>query len=101
MGSGTQRQVVGAVIGTGALLNVKTIGFRPSAVQLLNVAGLVKAEWTKGMADDSCLKQINHDTAQLVAVSSDGVIPLSNGFSIGADTDINVDGEKIHYVAQE
>jgi len=101
MSSGVARVMVGKVTGTGSAISVRTIGFRPKYVKLMNVTGLVVAEWTKEMADASALKQLNHDTAQLALITSDGVTPLSDGFTIGADSDINASAEVIHYVAHE
>ena len=99
MGSGVSRVFVGAVVGTGADLDVRTVGFRPSAVRILNVGGLATGEWTEGMADASVLKQITAGTISFPLTL--GVTPLSDGFRLGADTDLNVDGELIHYIAHE
>lgn len=99
--SGGTRIKTGAYIGTGALLNVRTVGFRPKKVELLNEDGLVAAFWTDSMADDSAHKIINHDTAQNAVITSNGIIPLSDGFSVGTDADLNTDTEKVHWVAHE
>lgn len=99
MSSGVSRVVVGSIKGTGADLNVRTVTFKPKAVDLLNIGGLATGKWVKGMADDSVLKTITAGTISLV--TSDGITPLSDGFTIGADTDLNVDGELIRYVAYE
>lgn len=99
MSSGVSRRITGAVTGTGALIAVTTVGFRPRRVRILNVTGLANGEWINTMADDSVVKQITAGTMTLE--TSDGIIPLANGFSIGADTDLNVSAELIHYVAEE
>lgn len=99
MSSGVSRVVTGSVTGTGSAINVDTVGFSPSYVKLLNVGGLVKAEWTKEMADASALKQVTAGTISLI--TSNGVTPRSAGFTIGADADINASGELIRFVAFE
>jgi len=99
MGSGVNRMMTGAVTGTGSALNVRTVGFRPRVVELLNVGGNVTAKWVEGMADASAVKYITDGTQSLI--TSDGITPLSDGFTIGADTDINVDTELVRWIAHE
>lgn len=103
MGSGVNRCAVGSVTGTGSAIDVKTAGFRPRYVKLLNVGGNCKAEWTVDMADASMQKTVDSGTgtSDISFVTSDGVTPLSTGFKIGADSDLNASGELIHWVAFE
>lgn len=93
----------GSVTGTGAALDVTKLGFRPRYVKLWNVAsgGLCTLEWIDQMADASGFKELNHDDTQRSVLTSNGITPLSNGFTIGADTDLNVDGEVIHFMAHD
>lgn len=98
MASGVERTVCGAVKGTGSNLDVRTVGFRPKVVELLNITGLVKANWSESMADAAAMKQVTAGT--ISAITTGGVTPLSDGFRIGADTDINVSNEIIHWVAR-
>lgn len=99
MGSGVDRIMVGAIKGTGAALSVRTVGYRPKVVELYNIDGLCKAVWTKNMADDTAMKTITDGT--ISALTSKGITPLSDGFTLGDDADLNVDGELIHWVAYE
>ena len=99
MSSGVQLSKNGAVTGTGASLNVTSVGFRPRRVTLFNSGGLATSEWTDSMADASALKRVTAGT--LTFPLTLGITPLANGFTIGADTDINVSGELIHWVAFE
>ncbi len=99
MGSGVQRMLTGKVVGTGSLLSVRTIGFRPSRVELVNETGLVSAEWQDSMADGDMYKRVTGGT--LSKVTTDGVTPLSDGFSLGADADVNVSDEEVHWAAYE
>lgn len=99
MGSGVKRMVTGQLIGTGSALNVRTVTFRPSKVELYNEDGVAKAVWTNTMADAAMMKQVTAGTISVV--TSGGITPLSDGFTLGADTDMNVSGEKVHWVATE
>jgi len=99
MGSGRSREVTGAFTGTGADIEIRKVGFRPNRVKLINVDGLATAEWIKGMADDSALKEITAGTKSLI--DTNGITPLSDGFALGADTDLNVDGEVVYFVATD
>lgn len=99
MSSGVQRTVRGSFTGTGADLDVTTVGFRPRAVKLTNVTGLVTAEWQDGMADDSMVKRVT--AGDMTNPTSNGITPLATGFTVGADTDVNVSGEIVFFEATE
>jgi len=91
---------VGSFTGTGAILNIRTIDFRPRRVVLTNVsADNAKGEWLEGMAADSAIKTITDGTISII--TSGGITILSNGFTLGADTDLNVSGELVRFVAWE
>ena len=100
MGSGIRKTLFGAVEGTGAQLDVRTIPFRPTAVELFNNDGLAVARWQESMADGSMLKQITAGTISLVT-GGNGLTPLADGFRLGADTDMNVDGEVVYWKVYE
>lgn len=99
MASGGTRLRNGSVVGTGADLDVRSVGFRPSKVELINKDDHDKLTWTDTMPDASGHKQVAAGTSSFI--STLGVTPLSDGFRIGADTDINVDGETIMWTAHE
>jgi len=101
MGSGVNRIVTGSFYGTGADKNIDTVGFRPKLVRVVNVesGGLCRAEWFKGMADDSAVKTAADGTISVI--TSNGITPRANGFAFGADTDLNVDGEQCFFEAHE
>ncbi len=99
MASGGTRIRNGSVIGTGANLDVRTAGFRPSKVELINKDSHDKLTWTDVMADASGHKQVAAGTSSFI--TSLGITPLSDGFRIGADTDLNVAGETILWTAHE
>jgi hypothetical protein len=100
MSSGTQITKNGAVTGTGANLDVLTVGYKPRRVELFNQTGLVLAYWTDSMTEGRGLKQITAGTLSQIAAGA-GITPLSNGFRIGNDSDVNVAGELVHWVAHE
>lgn len=95
MASGSS-SVTNVFVGTGTDLLVEKVGFRPRHVRLLNVTGNCTFEWFDTMADDSAFKQ-NGGTQSLV--TSNGITPQDDGFTFGADTDMNVAGEVVHFVA--
>lgn len=103
MASGGGRIVCGSVLGTGADLSVTKVGFRPKKVELFNVTGNCQAVWTESMADDSMQKTVDSGsgTTDMSFVASNGVTPLANGFAMGADGDLNVSAEIVHFVAHE
>lgn len=92
MGSGVTREHRIVVTGTGAELAVEC-GFRPRHVHLINLDSADEATWGDGMDDDSMLKRVAAGAATVE--SSDGITPSATGFTLGADTDINVDGERL------
>ncbi len=99
MGSGVSRVMTGSFTGTGAIVNVKTVGFKPKRVELFNLTGLAKGMWQEGMADDSVMKQVTAGT--ISAPTTDGVTPLADGFALGADADLNVAAEQVFWTAFE
>jgi len=101
MGSGVNRIEQGAFHGTGAALNMDKVGFRPKLVRVVNVAsgGLCRIEWFRGMADGAGVKtSVDGDISVLTTL---GITPRANGFTLGADTDLNVSGELCRYEAHE
>lgn len=98
MASGARRTTHGSFVSDGNLRSVQTVDYRPTRVELHNDAG-DSAMWTSEMADDSMFKRVTAGTGSLV--TSDGVIPLANGFSLGADADMNASTETIYWTAYE
>lgn len=99
MSSGVSRTMSGSVLGTGADLDVKTVGFRPRKVELMNETGLALATWTSSMKDGEMLKRVTAGT--MSKVTTTGITPLAAGFRIGADADMNVADELVHWVCHE
>lgn len=105
---------VGSVAGTGAAINV-SIGFKPKQVKVFNpndAGGLFPTiEWFEGMAAASGFKtKVVVDSGVTGNKSSDyvtsngisqyaGSDSAPEGFTIGADADVNVSGETVFYMA--
>lgn len=90
--------------GTGAAIYIQ-LNFKPSAVTLLNIddsGGLTKLEWFASMPAASGVKTVDSGagTTNLSYISSNGITVGSGGFTIGADTDVNVSAETIHWEAR-
>ncbi len=97
MSSGAKRMVTGGVIGTGSAFNVKTVGFRPTRVEFFNADGLCHAYWQNTMANASMVLTITDGT--ITFETSDGITPLADGFTVGANSDLNVATQVSHWVA--
>lgn len=105
MGSTAGARVVhGRVTGTAADI-VVAMDFTPAKVEVYNVTGLVTLKWFKGMAAANGLKAITDGTISLITTLGitvqESLSAGSRGFTIGADTDVNVADEVIYYVATE
>lgn len=100
MSSGVQLSKNGAVIGTGADLDVLTVGFRPRRVEIVNETDLSTYIWTDCMTEGRGFKRITAgDMTQMAA--GEGITPLANGFRLGVDSTLNVAADKISWVAHE
>ena len=93
----------GAVTGTGAAINIK-LDFKPIRVDLWNIddaGGGTDLYWSQGMPAASGRKVIDSGagTTNLSYISADGITVGGNGFTIGADGDVNVSGESIAWTA--
>ena len=91
------------VEGTAASINV-SCGFTPSAVRVDNIDGDCTLFWNDTMPDASGMKTIAAGTT--AHVTTLGITPYTGaeasagvGFTIGADTDINVSAETICWTA--
>ena len=90
------------VEGTGAAITISPM-FTPQAIKIINLDGLCTLEWTSHMGAGKGFKtttgiDASPDTvSRMYYISSGGITMDSNGrqFTIGADTDINVNGETL------
>lgn len=101
MSSPTNTVVTGSFLGTGADLSIKTLPSKVKAIWLNNAASGDSAFYQSSMADDSMFKRVAAGTGSLA--TTNGVTPYQSsdgaGFSLGADADMNVSGELVHYTA--
>lgn len=97
-----QNTKTGTVTGTGAALNI-SIGFIPDHVLVVNGSGAETLEWFSSMAAASAFKTVTAGTRSVI--SSGGITAFSGsatagqGFTIGADADVNVNTEVLRYIA--
>lgn len=99
MASGGTRIKCGSFYGTGASLDIEKVGFRPRSVWLINVTDVATLKWNEAMPDDSGYQE----DAGIAGtwLTSGGITPLDDGFTIGVDGDVNVEDELIYYEAHE
>jgi len=93
----------GTVEGTGAAINI-SCGFTPVAVRIDNIDGDAILVWNDAMPDASGMKTIAagttaHITSAGVTAYAGSAASASKGFTIGADTDVNVSAETICWTA--
>jgi len=105
----------GTVEGTGSAINIE-LGWIPDYVKVFNYddAGSLfpTIEWWKGMPDASGLKTLrvvdsgSTGNASQNRITSNGISAYSGvaganakGFTIGADSDLNVSEETLYYIA--
>ncbi len=98
MASGGIRKKSGSVLGTAASLSIRTCDFRPNHVIVRNVTSGICLEWTDTMADASGVKTAA--AGDRTFVTTNGITPLSNGFTLGTDT-VNGSAEVLQWTASE
>ena len=90
------------VEGTAAVINV-SVGFQPAAIRIDNIDGDAILFWNDAMPAASGMKTVAagttaHVTANGVSLYA-GTSTVSEGFTIGTDTDINVADETLVWTA--
>ena len=89
--------------GTAAAFTITT-GFKPRYVEVWNVTaagtGLCCVKWFEGMADASAIKMDDQGTSEagLTLITTLGITPVSYGFTVGLDTDLNVTSEQLSWI---
>ena len=86
---------------TGAAITAE-LGFRPRYVKVMNVTGNCFMEWIQGMGDGYGQKTVDSGsgTTDVSTVTSGGITPAANGFSLGTDADINPNAaEALFFIA--
>ena len=75
-----------------------TLGFKPRYVRVLNNGSGDQYEWFEGMADAEALKT-TAATSAISLITTLGITPLANGFTVGLDEDVNVISEQLSWLA--
>lgn len=93
----------GSQDGTGASIDIE-LGWLPTHVRVINTesATIEELEWFSTMSNGHAIKTVTGTVAR-TKITSLGITPLSStflGFRIGADTDVNVSGETLVWVAE-
>jgi hypothetical protein len=81
---------------TAAAITIEC-GFKPRYVRVQNETSLDGVEWFEGMTDAHGIKTVAAGTR--TAITSLGITPAANGFTIGLDTDVNVTSEQLRWYA--
>lgn len=74
-----------------------TCGFTPRYVRVCNETSGDMYEWFNGMASAEALKQVAAGTRSIITTL--GITPLTAGFTVGLDTDVNVINEQLSWLA--
>lgn len=97
------QRVVGTGTGTGAAINI-ACGFQPDFVHVVNLTSRDEMMWFQGMTAAHAFKRVAAGTG--TAITSLGISmyagvdgTTAEGFTIGADTDVNVAAETYYYIA--
>lgn len=88
--------------GTGAAIDIE-LGWLPSHVTVINTesATMEQLDWYDGMSNGHAVKTVTGTVAR-TKITSNGITILNStfqGFRIGADTDVNVAGETLFWIA--
>lgn len=100
MGSGNKSPKVIQLIGTGASIECDLPDFKPRIVEAVNVASGDRLEWFEGMTNAHAVKTLGA-TGAVSIITSLGITIRDKGFTLGADTDVNVAGEALRVVCFE
>ena len=96
--AGVVQRAVGRYIDTGtAAAFTITCGFKPRYIVVSNVDSRDQLEFFEGMANASAVKMIAAGTRTLITTL--GLTPTSNGFTVGLDVDVNVTSQQISWLA--
>lgn len=92
----------GTATGTGSAINVE-VGFKPVRVEIVNETDPGYFVWTDTMADGEMQKTIGAGTTTFESSGGisvyEGSTTEAEGFTIGADTDMNGNADVLHWTA--
>lgn len=96
---GSSNYVTGSYVGTGTAFDIKNekLGFKPSKITVFRKdTRQDQCEWIEGMADASLFLDKGDDGVRSL-VSSNGLTPLDDGFTVGTHVGINNSGDTYFY----
>ena len=82
--------------GTAVALKI-VVGFKPKYVRVVNETSRDGYEWFEGMADAEAVKFVAAGTRTIITTL--GITPAADGFTVGLDLDVNVVNEQISWIA--
>ena len=86
-GNGVVNTAHGSYLDTGTVAAFTiTTGFKPRYVRVVNETSGDEEAWFEGMADAEAFKRVQAGTGAMI--TSNGITPTANGFTVGLDTDI-------------
>ena len=97
--AGPTQRAVGRYLDTGTVAEFDlTIGFKPRYVKVVNTTSRDMLEWFEGMDDASAVKTVAAGTRTIITTL--GITPLENGFTVGLDLDVVVTSEQLSWLAE-
>lgn len=98
-----QNFATGTLDGTGAAINIE-IGWIPDHVVVQNIeaADFARLEWYTGMTAAHAIKTVTSTKSKITSLGISayaGTTTAQQGFTIGADTDVNVVDEALTWMA--
>lgn len=98
MGSGTAKTASGGFYATGAAMEIRGLGFKPTRIEL-HGEDMDTATWCEPMLADTYFNRVPDGTGSYV--TTEGITSLQDGFDLGVVVDINVAGELVYWYAWE
>ena len=91
------RYIDTGTVSENAPFNITT-GFKPRYVKIQGLAATSPTlEWYEGMADASAVKRVT--AGDFTLITTLGITPLENGFTVGFDLDLVVTSEQLSWIA--
>lgn len=98
MSSGVRASASGSFVSNGSAKTISTPGWQPGKVEV-RCSGGDRGDWFASMPDGHVSKitaagAVSHAT-------SNGITPTATGFTLGADADLNANGETVYWHCEE
>lgn len=95
-------KAVGQVAGTGSAISI-VCGFKPLSIRIFNRTQNAQGFWTASMPDASAQLTVDSGsgTTDVSFITSAGITPTFNGFSIGTNASLNTSSDVIYWEASK